>query len=403
MALTLECGTLMAERRNAQAIADAAAMAAACDLTYNFGFNSGLDSQGSAVASALATAAASGYTNDGTTSTVTVNIPPLSGDYVGQSGYAEVIVLHSQPRAFSAIFGSTALPVTARSVARGSWQPFPIAFLALEPILPASLTVAANGNLTAVNGSVVVDSASLLSTAIALNGSITAPVINLTGNELALLNGPINAPINTGVTPTPDPLSYLSPPNPNTLPVQRSSLLDLSLNQTVTLQPGIYYGGIRIAGTANVTMSPGIYYMAGGGFTVATLGTVTGTGVTIVNAPILPTDAISIAASGNFNITPPTTGLYAGISIMQPPELINLPLNLNPPLSIAANSLLSGKFSLGGTIYAPNSIMTLAANAQAQVGSQVICRMAVIAGNGNLQINWNNNTARQPLPVKLVE
>jgi hypothetical protein len=352
MALTLECGTLMAERRNAQAIADAAAMAAACDLTYNFGFNSGLDSQGSAVASALATAAASGYTNDGTTSTVTVNIPPLSGDYVGQSGYAEVIVLHSQPRAFSAIFGSTALPVTARSVARGSWQPFPIAFLALE---------------------------------------------------LALLNGPINAPINTGVTPTPDPLSYLSPPNPNTLPVQRSSLLDLSLNQTVTLQPGIYYGGIRIAGTANVTMSPGIYYMAGGGFTVATLGTVTGTGVTIVNAPILPTDAISIAASGNFNITPPTTGLYAGISIMQPPELINLPLNLNPPLSIAANSLLSGKFSLGGTIYAPNSIMTLAANAQAQVGSQVICRMAVIAGNGNLQINWNNNTARQPLPVKLVE
>jgi hypothetical protein len=143
--------------------------------------------------------------------------------------------------------------------------------------------------------------------------------------------------------------------------------------------------------------------MAGGGFTVAGTGSVTGNGVTIVNAPILPTDAISIAASGSFNLTPPTTGLYAGITIMQPPELINLPLNLNPTLTIAANSLLDGSFSIGGTIYAPDSIMAIAANANAKIGSQVICRMAAFAGNGNTQINWDSNTARQPMPVKLVE
>jgi hypothetical protein len=402
MALTLECGSLMAERRHAQAISDASAIAAACDLTYNFGFNSGLDPQGSAKASALATAASSGYANDGTTSTVTVNIPPLSGDYIGQPGYAEVIVQYNQPRGLSGIFGSGSLPVTARSVARGTWQPFSIAFLALEPFLPASLTVAANASVNVVNGSVIVDSSSVLSTAVALNASIRAPVVNLTGNELGLLNGPIYANVTTGVAPTPDPLSYLSPPNPSALPVQRSSLLTLALNQT-TLQPGVYYGGIRIAGTANVTLSPGIYYMAGGGFTVADTASVQGNGVMIVNAPILPTDAISIAATGSFNITPPTSGLYAGISIMQPPELINLPLNLNPPLTIAANSLLGGSFSLGGTIYAPDSIMVLAANANAKVGSQIICRMAEIAGNGNLQIDWDDNTARQPLPVKLVE
>jgi hypothetical protein len=398
MALTLECGSLMAERRHAQAIADAAAMAAACDLTYNYGFNAGLDTQGTASTSALATAASSGYTNDGTTSTVTVNIPPQSGDYVGQAGYAEVIVVHNQSRGLSGVFGSSSLSVTARSVARGNWQPFPIAFLALEPFLPASLTVAANGKLQVVNGSVIIDSSSFLSTAVALNASLTAPVVNLSGGELALLNGPINATTNYGVPPTADPLSYLSPPDPTTLPVQRSSLLDLELNQSTTLQPGVYYGGIRIAGTASVTLSPGIYYMAGGGFTVAASASVQGTGVTIVNAPILPTDA-----TGRFTITPPTSGLYAGISIMQPPELINLPLNLNPPLTIAANSLLAGSFSLGGTIYAPDSIMAIAANANAKIGSQVICRMAAIAGNGNLQIDWDSNTARQPMPVKLVE
>jgi hypothetical protein len=403
MALTLECGSLMAERRHAQAIADASAMAAACDLTYNFGFNAGLDPQGTARASALATASSSGYANDGVISTVTVNIPPLTGDFAGQAGYAEVLVLYNQQRGLSGIFGSGVLPVTARGVARGTWQPFSTAFLALEPALPAALTVALNASMTVVNGSVIVDSSSLLSTAIALNASITAPVVNLTGNDLTLLNGPINATINTGVAPTPDPLSYLSPPNISSLPVQQSSLLSISLSQPMTLNPGVYYGGIRIAGTANVTMNPGIYYMAGGGFTVAAAASVTGNGVTIVNAPILPTDAISIAATGSLTLTPPTTGLYAGITIMQPPELISLPLNLNPTLTIAANSLIGGSFSLAGTIYAPDSIMALAANANAKVGSQIICRMAAIAGNGNLQIDWTNNTARATLPVKLVE
>ena len=92
MAVTLECGSLMVERRRAQAIADAAATAAACDLAYNFGFNLGTDPQGTAVASALTTAAAAGYANDGITSTVTVNIPPTSGDYLGKAGYVEVLV-----------------------------------------------------------------------------------------------------------------------------------------------------------------------------------------------------------------------------------------------------------------------------------------------------------------------
>jgi hypothetical protein len=143
--------------------------------------------------------------------------------------------------------------------------------------------------------------------------------------------------------------------------------------------------------------------MAGGGFTVAAAGSVQGVSVMIVNAPILPTDAITIAATGKLQITPPSLGLYQGISIMQPPELVNLPLGLNPTLTITANSLLGGTFALGGTIYAPQSILALAANGTAKVGSQVICRMAAIAGNGNLKIDWDGNTALAPLPVKLVE
>ena len=288
-------------------------------------------------------------------------------------------------------------------MARGQWQTYPIALLALEPVLPSALAVALNANLNVANGVVDIDSASPISTVVALNAGITAPTINLTGNALTLLNGPMNATINTGVAPTADPLAYLDPPDPSSLTLQRSSLLSLSGTQTLALQPGLYRGGIRIAGSARVTMAPGIYYMSGGGFTVAAAGSVTGIGVMIVNAPILPTDAISIAATGSVQLSPPTTGLYAGITIMQPPELISLPLGINPTVTITANSLFGSTFSVSGTIYVPNSILALAANGSSQLGSQVICRMATIAGNGNVQINWDVNTSRTPLPVRLVE
>jgi len=105
LAVVADGGLLLVERRHAQATADAAALAAA------------------ASASAMGVASANGYTNDGTTSTVTVNIPPLSGNFTvakigaAANGYAEVIVTWNQQRFFSGIFGSGAIPVSARAVA----------------------------------------------------------------------------------------------------------------------------------------------------------------------------------------------------------------------------------------------------------------------------------------------
>ena len=107
LALLLDGGILLTERRHAQATADAAALAAASDMFANNG------ATGTASASALGVASANGYTNDGTTSKVTVNIPPLSGTFVGKAGYAEVIVTWYQKRGFSAVLGSGTLPVGA--------------------------------------------------------------------------------------------------------------------------------------------------------------------------------------------------------------------------------------------------------------------------------------------------
>ena len=120
MALVLDGGILMGQRRQVQAGADATAHAAAYSLHVNYATNHGTDPQGKAKTVALAIASDNGFTNDGTTITVTVNIPPTSGHFSGVSGYAEAIVQYKQKRYFSAILGSGTMTVYARAVARAS-------------------------------------------------------------------------------------------------------------------------------------------------------------------------------------------------------------------------------------------------------------------------------------------
>src|SRR5690242_14053911 len=89
VAIALDGGLLLDQRRRLQSAADAAALAAAVDLYKNYPTNNGLDKGGSAKASALSVASLNHYENDGTTNRVTVNIPPSSGNYSGRVGCAE--------------------------------------------------------------------------------------------------------------------------------------------------------------------------------------------------------------------------------------------------------------------------------------------------------------------------
>src|SRR5262245_7669163 len=132
-ALALDAALLFDDRRSAQGAADAAALAAASNLYANYRITRGTDPTGSAANEAKAAAAADGFNNDGTTNTVVVNIPPLSGDHVGQVGYAEVIITYYQQRAFSAIWASSAVTVNARAVARGTWIPSNNGIIVLDP------------------------------------------------------------------------------------------------------------------------------------------------------------------------------------------------------------------------------------------------------------------------------
>lgn len=266
VAIALDGGLLLDDRRRIQAAADAAALAAAIDLYKNFPSNKGLDPNGTARASALSIANLNGYNNNGTTNTVTVSIPPGAGNYAGKAGYAEVNIQYNQQRAFSAIFGSATLPVSARAVAGGLLKPLNTGIIVLDPTSQGALNTVGNATIDITSGPVIVDSSNAAGATFKGNASITAPTLDLSGSPgYSVTNG--NVQLNTTILSSqpavPDPLQYLQPPP--TGPLQSSSTLSISGKQNVTLNAGLYIGGISIQGQANVTMNPGIYYMQGGG------------------------------------------------------------------------------------------------------------------------------------------
>jgi hypothetical protein len=169
--------------------------------------------------------------------------------------------------------------------------------------------------------------------------------------------------------------------------------MHISGKQTATLRPGVYVGGIGIAGQATVTMLPGIYYMQGGGFSVSGPASVTGNGVMIYNAPVHNGDAVSITGQGAVTITPPTTGLYQGISIFQDRAA-------STPVKIAGH----GDLSITGTFYAARASLNITGDgALNEIGSQYISYDLFLAGNGDITIDWVNNPTARARVIQLVE
>ena len=115
VAIGMDGGRMMEERRQVQATADAAALAAAGELyAANFPTSPGSKGKGkgkglgkkrrTAQEAALDIAKANGFDNDGKTSTVKVNIPPKAGEFAGRADHAEVIIQYNLSGAFSGVF-----------------------------------------------------------------------------------------------------------------------------------------------------------------------------------------------------------------------------------------------------------------------------------------------------------
>src|SRR5580704_12927683 len=181
LALVIDGGLLRAEQIRIQAVADAAALAGARKLYQNYSISNGKDTDGSAGKGCLAIAADNGYANDGTNSTVVVNIPPASGRYAGLAGYVEVLITSKQDRCFSNVWSSDSVYVRARAVARGAWVPVKYSILSLDTGDKGAISIQGNGAFTSSGAGAYINSSSSTALLVSGGGTFQVPSVNITG------------------------------------------------------------------------------------------------------------------------------------------------------------------------------------------------------------------------------
>jgi hypothetical protein len=171
----------------------------------------------------------------------------------------------------------------------------------------------------------------------------------------------------------------------------------------VTLQQGLYIGGIQISGQANVVLAPGIYYLQGGGFSVSGQATVTdnGMGVLLYNAPAKSSDGINFTGQGDVSLTGLTAAQLAGLGLSAPQYAGLQGLAIFQDRNSTATLSLSGQgnVNITGTIYAAaatikvtgNGSLNLKGSALKNLGSHLIAADLTVTGNGGVNLDASDN------------
>ncbi len=418
-AIALDGGTLLAERRHAQAAADAAALAGAVDMFKKYPTNAGVDASGSAAASAQTTAAAN-YAADVANMSASVNIPPTGAQtayYNGKPGYIEVNVTYNQQRGFSAIWGSARIPVTAHAIARGRWVLPGQGVLTLDPTDRATLALSGtNTQLTVNGGTILVNSND--NDALVNAGTMTATGIDVTGDYDG--NGSFTPTPETGTPAVEDPLKALPAPAPPAPAPAITGSRKVSLgmgNFRYTLAPGSYDGNGGpampnfqagdevIFEQASANAAGGIFYLYKGLQSNAanlTMDTATTGGIMFYNAGSGPSQSFSITGNATGNVTlsaldgsVSSTLIYKGILYFQA-------RGSTQDVTVSGN----GSFTMLGTFYAAGAGLKVTGNTStppSTIGSQYISKTLTISGGGSVVVDYSSGLVAPVRYLGLVE
>jgi Flp pilus assembly protein TadG len=400
--LVIDGSILLTERRHAQNVADSAALSAVMDLMQNKGILQ-------ARASALEYAKNQGYTNDGTTSTVTVNIPPLSGPHLADPDFVEVLVSYRQKTSFiQAYSGTNTSQVGARAVAGiVRAEPNVNALVALAPSGDGALTIRGSGTLTVTGAPVQANSDSpkamlIMGTALGQGqgwlvkggwGSVAYTPLGAGGSG----SGPLfTPPPTTGAAPIADPLRNMAPPSANGM----ASYSAVSVTTgTTTISPGIYTGGISVSGSGSLTLQPGVYIIQGGGFSAKDTASLTALGVTIYNSGTPLTFGPINITSQITSFSPPINGPTQGLMIFQD--------SANTQPAVVKQPQATGQMQ--GTFYLPSAQLTLDGNGGAYgrniqlVASSFLFITDHTTGNADITIPYDATKYARPPEIYLVE
>ncbi|MDQ3541968.1 MAG: pilus assembly protein TadG-related protein [Chloroflexota bacterium] len=374
VALSVDAGFLMAERRQAQSAADAGALAAATDVLRNK-TNAIVQTSGQAYGALNA---------DVPAGNVTVNWPAsaLAGTYAGNIKYVEVIVTKPVDKFFVGAVYTGAWEVSARAVAGIEPKPRPYALLALNApgiYINGTTSVYVDGGSAMSNSNINSSGGSNIFSA---GGSIDAAG-TISGNASWQASDGINA----SMPVIPDPLAATpAPPKEMTRTAPNCS-------NNCEFEPGYYnnLGTITISKTA--TFQTGIYYFDGN----TTLNLQNTNSTIIGNGVLFYFTGSSRFTPGNGNITlrAPSTSPYTN-------GLTGMALWIARPNCSTFDSQGNGTFSVEGVIYAPCSHVELHGTPQS-LGIQVIVGDLVIKGTSDMHLVYREYVLMDKPKVWLVQ
>ncbi len=378
VAMSIDVGLILHERRSLQNAADAAALAAVPELP---------DSPRAAEAKALEWADDNGYTAD---NGATISVDTF---YKGDPNTVEVVIEVETPFIFALALGLDSVDVSARAVATNyTGSTGGVALLVLSPDAGSAFEKSGTSDVIVNGGSIMVNSTSDTASVRTGGGDVISDGFyyyreggwDTSGGSGQFFPEPL--PV---TYPALDPLATLTPPDPylstspdtgGTAAAPEAKKLSSGVH---VLSPGTYWGGIEVTASADVTFLEGTYVIAGGGFKLVGSGTVVGDGVFFYNTfdpeePSGPGDcqSVDLRGSADFFLTAPASGDYEDILFWQD-------VNCDAPFKHQG----TGDFT-GGIIYIPGAQVDFSGSGN--IGAtQIIADTVKVSGTADLSIDYS--------------
>jgi Flp pilus assembly protein TadG len=287
---------------------------------------------------------------------------------------------------FGGVLGTRTYTITVNSAATASTTP--LCVLGLDTLGSGAFN--ADGSALTFNASCAVQANSTSSSGMTQKGhaSLSAKKFGVTGGARTNNYQP---PPQDNSPAIPDP--YASLPFPSYTSCDKNSK-ELKINDTQTLSPGTYCGGIHMDSTAQVTLQPGVYVMVDGPFWADGSASVTGDQVMIAFTGKGST--LDVWGNAQMNVTSPTSGTYMNMQFMQDSSSAD---THNLWVSIGGSDSDGSKLSYDGVAYFPTQNFWVRGKSTMNINSptlSIVTSDINIQGSVNIQIT-NNNTRNLPV------